>query len=43
VEQVFEFGLLECLNFPWLVALPDAIAILNASEGQIIASIEVKT
>jgi len=39
VEQVFECGLLECLNFPWLAASPDAVAVLNVSGRQIIATV----
>jgi hypothetical protein len=34
---------LECLNFPWLAAPPDAFAVLNVSVGQIIATIEDKS
>jgi len=36
VEQVFECGLLECLNLPWLAALPDRVAVFNVLAGQII-------
>jgi hypothetical protein len=42
VEQVFECGLLECLNFPWLAASPDAVAVLNVSGRQIIATVEIR-
>jgi hypothetical protein len=43
VEGVFECGLLECLNFPWLAASPDAVTIMSASGDKIIATVEVKT
>ena len=41
VDQVFECGLLECLNFPWLAASPDAVAVLNVS-GRKIITVEIR-
>jgi hypothetical protein len=43
VEQVFECGLLEYLNFPWLAASTNSGAVLNVSGGFVMATIKVKT
>jgi hypothetical protein len=43
MEQVFECGLLECLNLPWLAASPDGVAVLKVLAGQVIATVKVKT
>jgi hypothetical protein len=43
MEQVFEWGLLECLNLLWLTVSPDGVAVLNLLAGQVLATVEVKT
>jgi hypothetical protein len=44
VSNVFDVGLIEHINIPWLAASPDAISIIQVSEDSAyIAPVEVKT
>ncbi len=43
VLDIFECGLFESLDHPWLAASPDAIAVLKTSSGNYMATVEVKT
>jgi hypothetical protein len=43
VLDIFECGLFESLDHPWLAASPDAIAVLKMSSGNYMATVEVKT
>ncbi len=41
VLHLFECGLFECLLYPWLAALSDAMAVLRTSSGNYLARVEV--
>jgi hypothetical protein len=43
VLHLLDCSLFECHQYPWLAALPDAIAVLRTSTCNFLATVEVKT